>query len=262
MGQITHTQKIGHSPKVRQFIKLRPLNQRSLMKILVDNSVLHHALEHKGSWESKGTVMWGGKNGIPVETGRLISKENRNFIKETKGGPQGGYLASLALSYKRGEWEPHTSDAMKFENIHRKINRNYGDFSWFEELTYINHVTLDDFSIALSTGEKPINQFRAYLNSNVNQKYINIRSALESCGAKKSSQDAWHIHCVNSLGLDKFLTCDVKLIGQIKSIKDKHIRQKIENIVCLPSDLCKILMLGEATEPEREDLKAKFGFFI
>jgi|GEM_PF-2371463 len=42
------------------------------MKVLVDNSVLNHAVEQMGAWVDTGPVMWGGENGIFVDTGQIV----------------------------------------------------------------------------------------------------------------------------------------------------------------------------------------------
>jgi hypothetical protein len=234
------------------------------MKILVDNSVRHHAIEHKGKWESMGAAMWGGKNGIPVETGGIISTEHPINIKGTKGGPQGGYIASLALAYRHDKWEAHTSDVIQFEQLNQPGNKfssgNIGDFSWLREVKYKHNKTLDSFTFAIPV-DCPNDALRKFLASSNNQDYEHIRTALEQCGAKKSSQDAWHLHCVSLLTLDKFLTCDHALIGQIRSIADRALRQKLLGKVTLPMHLCKTLGLDEATAEEREQLRREFSFF-
>lgn len=234
------------------------------MKVLVDNSVLHHTFEHKGEWKSSGTVMWGGEKGIPIDTGKIISAEHPISIKETKGGPQGRYIASLALANASGKWEAHYSDALRFEIFNKSINRyragNIGDFSWFKEVKLNQNNTLDGFKFKIPR-DCPVDKLRDFLASSEDQDYKIIRNALANGGASRSSQDAWHIHCVSLLKLDRFLTCDAKLIGQIKNISDNKLKQKFLGIVALPCDLCRALCLNEATKEELEELRKKFSFF-
>lgn len=233
------------------------------MKVLVDNSVLHHAIEHRGERKSSGMVMWGGENGIPVNTGMLISMEKPIMIKETKGGPQGKYIASLALANASGEWEAHTSDALMFERFHQRsskfMNGNMGGFSWFKEVKYELNDTLTDFELRLPE-DCLMDKLRDFLDSSEDQDYKLIRDQLAKSGAQKSNQDAWHIHCVRLLGLDRFLTCDTRLIGQINNISNRKLKQKILGIVTLPSDLCSALDLDEAPENELNELREKFSF--
>ncbi len=217
------------------------------MKALVDNSVLHHAVQHKGSWESSGTVMWGGERGVEVDTGRLRSSEEPIEIKRERGGPQGAYIAALALALKRNQWEAHTSDALTFERLHHPTGRfsgvNHGDISWFKDVNCRTHTTLEGFSSIVPSKTEPIQLLRQFLDAKTDEEYIEIRSALEEVGSKKSSQDAWHVLCVRRLGLQTFLTCDTKLIGQVKSIPDRALREHILDDLALPCDLCKVLNL-------------------
>lgn len=234
------------------------------MKFLVDNSVLHHAVEHKGVWEGHGTVMWGGEAGIPVKTGRLLTEEAPIHVAPERGGPQGGYIVSLAIAHSRDAWEAHTSDALLFEKLHHPSRRffgNLGGFSWFKKINFKNNGTLEGFTLSTPCEIEPIDALRQFLSSCGNSEYQKIRRGLEGCGAKKSSQDAWHIFCVDLLGLDKFLTCDMKLIGQIKSIRDVGLRQKILDLVILPAQACETLGLDAATQEEREYLRKDLGTF-
>ena len=234
------------------------------VKILVDNSVRHHAVEHKGVWGDHGAVMWGGEAGIPVKTGRMLSKAAPIHIAPERGGAQGGYIASLAIAHLNGAWEAYTSDALLFERLHHPSGKyvgNFGGFSWFNKINFKNNSTLEGFTASIPSEIEPIDALKQFLSSCANSEYQKIRSGLESCGAKKSSQDAWHIFCVDLLGLDKFLTCDAKLIGQIRSMRDKGLRQRILDIVVLPVQACEAMGLDAATQEEREYLRQTLGPF-
>ena len=152
----------------------------------------------------------------------------------------GGTQANHALTIKLDQ----SDKAAQFQEVERKRIQNN---------------TLEGFSFKIEG--RPINELNSFLDSNKDEECASIRAALTECGAKRSSQDAWHIYCVHLLGLDMFLTCDTSLIGQIKSNGDKVLREQLLNIVALPSGCCRTINLAEATEHQREQIKKDLGAF-
>lgn len=82
------------------------------MRVLVDNSVRHHSVEHQSDWLDTGVKRWGANSGINTHTGRLVSRNIPIVIKDTKGGQQSKYIVALAITHMQGEWEAHTTDAL------------------------------------------------------------------------------------------------------------------------------------------------------
>ena len=215
---------------------------------------------------SNGSVMWGGDDGILVETGHLSSDYVPKTIKPSKGGPQGRCLAALAIAHHQCLWDAHTTDALTFETLHHSkgkfIGATIGSFSWFKNVEYTKHTTLSGFSFAIPSSTKPIVALRDFLDLEANRNYREIKAALESSkGSSKSSQDAWHLHCVESLALDVFLTCDTALIGNIRSISDKSLQTRLAKIAVLPGDLCRLLSLGEPSDEDIQRLRSELGGF-
>lgn len=241
-------------------------------RVLVDSSVFHHAIEFQGRWEDTGVVLWGGRNGVPVQTGRIVSSWEPIEIKLEKGGPQGKYIAALALAFQKGQWEAHTSDALRIERffpaysgsrIPRNRGANYGDVSWFAKVECRGHVTLEELSFTVPGQTEPIDLLRHLLNNSHDGEYLEIRRALEKAGsAKRASQDAWHINTAIRLKMDKFLTCDARLIGQARSITDPTLRKKILDVLALPSELCRLMGLVEMSDAELKELAKTLGIWI
>jgi hypothetical protein len=106
------------------------------VRVLVDNSVRHHAVEHQSEWLDTGVKRWGGNSGININTGRLVSQNIPIKIKDSKGGQQSKYIAALAIAHINGEWEANTTDALDLERLEQPGDRfwgkGYASFSWME----------------------------------------------------------------------------------------------------------------------------------
>ena len=225
------------------------------MRVLVDNSVLHHSVEHQSAWLDIGVERWGGNNGININTGRLASRNIPIMIKDTKGGQQSKYIAALALAHIKGEWEAHTTDALDLERLGQPSNKflgiGYASFSWFGKIKRVSNSTLSGFSCIFPSELTPNERFREFLASQADSEYLEIRNHLfEVNRSDKSNQDAWHLFCVGLLKLDYLLTCDTALLGQIKSIRNQQFRKRLLKTVLLPKNLCELMGLEGATESD------------
>jgi len=237
------------------------------MRLLIDNSILHHAVAIKGTWKDNGTVFWGGE--IPVRTGQIESVLYSHKIKPSKGGDQTMFIAALAEEFGSGRIKAFYSDALKFETLHLPGGRfkgaNYGDMSLFANVTCEKLTTLDGFSLTIPSDD-PIEKLREYLRACQAPGYRKILQALESVITKPekklmASQDAWHLYTVISNGLDAFLTVDTTLIGQIKSLPAGPIGSELRGLVHLPSEICEKLGIDAMREEELTKFVSKLGSF-
>lgn len=120
------------------------------MRVLVDNSIRHHSVEHQSDWLDTGVKRWGANSGINTHTGRLVSRNIPIVIKDTKGGQQSKYIVALAITHMQGEWEAHTTDTLELERLEQPSEKfsgkGYASFSWMEKVEYISNHTLSGFS--------------------------------------------------------------------------------------------------------------------
>lgn len=201
-------------------------------KILIDNSVLQFSIAFKGEWQSSGIQYWGE---ALIDTGGIRSV--LQSLSTKKISPQEGYIAALAKKFLKNEIEAYTTDALKFETYHQPSGRfrgiNYGDISLLSKISPQQIKTLDGFSFSIPSDDV-VEKLRTHINRSVEPDFLDIKNALP----KKSSQDAWHLYCIQKHGLDVFLTMDFALMRQIRSIADKSLRERVEKIVRTPEDLC------------------------
>jgi hypothetical protein len=227
-----------------------------MVSVLVDTSLLHHAVAIKQQQFDTGTVLWGGS--LPVQTYFTASVKSGHQIRESNGGDQTLFIASLARAFMASQHHAHQTDALCFERLHVPVSRyageGYGDASLFAHVKFSEtFMTLENFSFTLP-GDDPISKLREHIDNAKNRDFMELRNALEAVGGKeRASQDSWHLYSALSLGL-KFVSCDTKLKNQIRSISDKKIRQSLSDVHLLPSELCAELGLPKATDEEFEEL--------
>lgn len=112
------------------------------------------------------------------------------------------------------------------------------------------------------TDVEPIQAVRDYLNSSGLLPYRTIRHALDKVKSKDvNSQDAWHLHCTIAFGMDAFLTMDTTLVGQIRSIPNKTMRETRLKYVRIQSELCETLEIPKLTDKELRNLANELGAF-
>ena len=236
-----------------------------MFRVLIDNSVLNHAVTIKGRWQSNGTSMWGH---IPINTGQLVSRIEPIKIRESKGGDQILYIAALAKAFEKNSIHAVTTDVMKFERMHQPAGRftgtNYGDMSLFRNVHCSSIQTLEGFSFSMPV-DRPIEELRAHLLRSNMEPFVEIhnslRANLDEINQMKMSQDAWHLHSALAHNLNAFLVTDTALIGQIKSLPKCNLRDTLLDIVYLPSELCEKLKVPACTIEDIETFIKEYGSF-
>ena len=226
----------------------------SSLRLLVDNSVRHHAVALKGEWKDTGDVLWGGK--IPIETGYIKSSERGVKVRESHGGDQTRYIASIANSKDELELTFHTTDALSFERFDKPLAQQFGaklgDVSLLANVDLEKHITLPELKFA-TPSQNPLEELRHEISKQNDPIFNEIWSALR-CVKKsdKSSQDAWHLACAIKLKMNYFLSSDSKLYGQICSINDYLLRKKLVQIFMRPFELCERLRIEPLSDKEFE----------
>lgn len=234
-----------------------------MKSILVDSSVMHHAAIGASKWESTGKVFWGGLH--EVDTGFLRTDVTIPHVAKAKGGPHAHAIGRLAQLFRDCEHRAFQSDALSFERIGHSIEKfsgkGYAGGTLMEGVDFENIATLEGFSFSFDT-VSVARHLRNYLEGCEQESYKKIWRALKDVKVTdRSSQDAWHLYTAINWKMDYFVTADTKLLGQIRSIKDKKLRGRLTTIALSPAALCKSLKVEPMTDEElAEQIKGFWDF--
>lgn len=221
------------------------------IKILMDTSILHHANAIKPMWVTNHFSVLGK---IPIESGYLDSTEKGQPISNRKGGEQTRYLAALRDMFLSNKLEAYTTDALLFESLHNNMGGfSCGGASLLQGIEYKKIRTLTHFTVIIPNDDI-LDSLRQYLKNANEPEFVSIRDALRRVAGEKTSQDAWHLFCAIRYKFDFFLTCDMTLISQIKSISEKRLRECFLGIVKSPRELCDLLAISPMSDFEMKNL--------
>lgn len=185
------------------------------ISVLVDVTVLRHAVTHETAWVSAARDALGPMDGpgyaarVPVHAPRSDSEDYRN-IK---------FLAGVAHLAKLGHVKLYTSGELRDETFRQPVGRykgyGYFDLSLFAEVKLesidgIAFPTMGPKWMRLPSAEE---QQRARLAASTDPLF---RGLVERLGPK-NDQDAWHIRTAEAHGMFCFLTMDYKLIRNVRS---------------------------------------------
>lgn len=211
------------------------LKQKGPLKILVDNSVLGHAITHETAWIPTGTSKWGSHD---IETGHsaripVYSPDNKSEIyKEIQ------YLPGIAKLAKEKYIELFQSAELKAESWRQPIGRyiGYGSFD-LNLFANINISTVDGYYFDL-TNPKLAQKTR--LKNAKDEPYATLVKIL----GEKNDQDAWHIHTAHHHNMFCFLCIDRKLLNMISQAKKRKNFPALKCEVMSPSMLGKYIRLN------------------
>lgn len=187
------------------------------LDVLIDNTVLFHAVTHETGWVSTGKSKWGSREidtgyaaRIPVHPADTDSREYRNVC----------YLGGLAYLASKGLLKLYTSAELQDEQFRQPSGRYRG-------YGYFDHSLFGTTNIESVDGHVFPTMGPSYMNSPSAQEQQRARlqrhkrdsafDRLARCLGQKNSQDAWHIFTAEKHGLFCFLTMDFKLIRSVEA---------------------------------------------
>ena len=217
--------------------KLAPLGR---IKILVDNTVLHHAITHETAWVSTGPKMLGGMH--KIDTGYLARVPVHAANSKSREYRHVRYLAGIAHLCRIGCLDLHTSAELKEEQYRQPCGRYLG-------YSYCDHSLFGDLKIDSIDGFAVTTLGPAYLNlpSGKDQQCTRLEAykrdpffaALVKCLGQNNSQDAWHIYTAEKHGMFCFLTMDFKLIRTVAAQSGSEPIKSLRTLVLTPEDFGK-----------------------
>lgn len=233
------------------------------VSVLVDNTVLAHAVTHETAWVSTGTTEWGPNR---VETGCSARIPVRRADANSREYRSISFLPGIAHLARLGLISLVTSGELELERFRQPSGRfsgyGYFDHSVFSglEIKRVDH--LPDMMMDPEWMNLPSikDQQLRRLELNGDPLYRGLATEL----GPKNSLDAWHIRTAEVYGQFCFLTMDFSLcknvIAREKREPFKSLRAKVmtpeqlgEYLGILPVNP-RVLSYQDASYPVRPDL--------
>jgi hypothetical protein len=203
------------------------------LAILVDNSVLGHAVTHESGWVSTGPKMWGPHE---IDTGYMARVPVHTDENETEIYRNATYLSGIAHLGKVGRVRLCTSAELRDETW-RKPSGMFGGYGYF------------DFSVFGAVELECIDRLEGgwmlapYAPSLQEQQQRRINSsddllfkALLNRLGEKQNLDAWHIRTAEKYGMFCFLTMDLKLRRTFERWRSYEPFKSMKTVVMTPEE--------------------------
>ncbi|WP_139326742.1 hypothetical protein [Pseudomonas flexibilis] len=213
------------------------------LRVLVDNTVLFHAISHETAWISTGKANWGvheidtGYSArIPVRAPNDESREYRNIQ----------YLPGIAHLARIGKLSLMSSGELWIERFYQPAGRfdgyGYFDLDLFDDVEIPLIDEVPDMQIGPSCWGLPsVEKMREErLKKSTDPLFQSLASQL----GPKNSQDAWHIRTAEVNEMFCFLTMDFKLLKTLQAQSNTEPVQSLNTRILTPEQLGKYLGLA------------------
>jgi hypothetical protein len=230
--------------RVAVFEASHTLRKGGAISLLLDSTILHHAVTHETAWIDTGTKLWGGK--FPVPTGYMARIPVHSSDNESREYQDICYLTGIAALARKGLVNLHTSSELMAEQERHPPARfrttGYSDFSLLDGLKIesLDGWNFDSLVHRRSRDGPSLAELqRARLDTSVDELYLSLRSIL----GPKHSQDAWHIRTAETHGQFAFMTMDYKLLKLMHQHERKIKSLNLNTKVLSPSDIADLLKI-------------------
>lgn len=212
------------------------------ISILVDNTVLSHAITHETAWVSTGKSRWGPHE---IDTGYAA----RIPVRHKGGDPRENcnikYLPGIAHLARTGRLSLKTSGELALERFRQPIGRFHGhgmfDHNLFSDIEMEQVDGMPDMIMSPKWMNLPIvkEQQRERLSNSSDPLYRGLVKLL----GPNNSQDAWHIRTAEVQGMFCFLTMDFSLCRNFDGRREQEPIKSLRTKVMTPSQLGKYLRI-------------------
>lgn len=215
----------------------RRLRQGAPVSILIDNSVLGHAVTHETASIPK-TIKWGADTldthyaaRVPVHAPDNTSEIYRNLT----------WLTGIAHLARRGHIRFCTSAELRDETFRQpagRFRRGYGlyDYSLFNDIPLEAVDRLDGNSVIGPSWMK-LPSLRDQQLARIKACEDPLFTALLKRLGERQNLDAWHIFTAERQGMHCFLTMDFKLRKTVERWKDHEPFRSMKTQVLTPEEL-------------------------
>lgn len=190
------------------------LKAKGIRRILVDNTVIAHAVTHETQWIDKSAT-WGGKH--KLEAGYLARVPVHRDDDRSIAYRSILFLPGIASLARRGYLKLVISDELRDEQFTQPIGRYKGyyyfDYSLFKNVNF-ELIRDPQYSFVMTSGapshEEQRKQRLAAKDDPLYHELVNVLGP-------RNSQDAWHIVTGERNDCYCFLTMDFKLIRNVRA---------------------------------------------
>ena len=211
------------------------LRHTGVLKILIDNSVLFHAVTHETGWISTGTKKWGP---LDIETGYAARIPVHSPTNDKRVYNEVRYLAGIAHLARRGALQLFDSAELQAERFRQPMGRfrGYG----YADLGLFNDVKIEsiDDGLHLDLNDPKETQLKRVDSCSDPQ----FRSLLDLLG-QRQSLDAYHVYTADKFDLFCFLHIDFPLEASIAQHASNPALASLKTKVLRPSQLGRLLGL-------------------
>ncbi len=228
------------------------------VKLLIDNSVLAHAITHETVGVTQA-VNWPPERAssevivtrrVPVDIRRKYGKKVYNSVQ---------YLPAISHLSRCGVFQLFTSSELHVEQEHQPIGRYKGNKGWLDwwlfdgiEIPSVDGYIVSPFDLAYFRSNPTIDRViystdidPLHISCNSRQRQIerlersNDRLYLELSEIlpPKSNLDAWHIRTAEKYGLFAFVTMDFKLRSIIEKNKIEEPIASLRSKIMTPAEI-------------------------
>jgi hypothetical protein len=193
------------------------LEHAGALGLLVDNTVLYHAVTHETAWVSTGPSKWGPHT---IDTGYAARIPVHDVSSDSREHQNVRYLPGLAHLCRSGHLALYTSAELRDEQFRQPGGRYRGyGFSDHSVLAALDIPSIDGFVFPhmgppwMNLPSAEAQQRERLENHQSDPAYAALVQQL----GPKNSQDAWHIYTAEKHGLFAFLTMDFKLVRNFEA---------------------------------------------
>jgi hypothetical protein len=214
------------------------LGRGATVSILVDNTVLGHAVTHETAWVSTGVGRWGPHTfdagyaaRIPVHAPDNSGEIYRNLT----------YLTGLAHLARKGHIKFCTSAELRDETFRQPQGRFRRGYGYFDHSLF-NGIPLEcvdrlNGGWIIGPSHLKLPSLREQQLARIDASEDPLFKALLKRLGEKQSLDAWHICTAERNGMFCFLTMDFKLRRTVERWKDDEPFKSLKTRVLTPEEL-------------------------
>ena len=216
----------------------RKLAAARVKRLLLDNTVLAHAVTHETAWVSTGKARWGDQE---VETGYAARIPVHDDNDQGDAARSVRYLPAIARLADRRELTLAISSELEDEQWTQPLGRfkgyGYFDLSLF---TSIDFEVIEDPRYSVVFGGSPgLPSIREQRSRRFAQHDDPLYRQLLSVLGASNSQDAWHIVTAERNDCYCFLTMDFSLIRNVRAQANNKTIKGLRTRVLSPEEFAR-----------------------